>query len=83
MTGAAIGKRLQQIRVAAGISQPALAEAAGIPVGTLRNLEQGRRIPRLDTAAKLASALGVTVDALLSDNGPAAAQRPPRRKKGK
>jgi transcriptional regulator with XRE-family HTH domain len=84
MLDVTIGKRLQRLRQAAGVSQPALARAAGIPVGTLRNLEQGRRIPRLDTAGKLARALGVSVDALLG-NGDAAAETKPaavRRKKG-
>jgi transcriptional regulator with XRE-family HTH domain len=58
------GQRLQRLRQAAGISQSKLAEAADIPIGTLRNLEQDRRIPRLDTAAALAHALGVGLDAL-------------------
>jgi transcriptional regulator with XRE-family HTH domain len=77
-----IGKRLQRLRQAAGVSQPDLARAAGIPVGTLRNLEQGRRIPRLDTAGKLARALGVSVDALLGNGDAAAAAKPAKRKKG-
>jgi transcriptional regulator with XRE-family HTH domain len=75
-----IGKQLQKTREAANISQAKLAKAAGIPVGTLRNLEQGRRIPRLDTAIKLARALGVTLDELTGDGG---AEEKPKRKKGK
>jgi transcriptional regulator with XRE-family HTH domain len=58
------GQRLQRLRQEAGISQPKLSAAANIPVGTLRNLEQDRRIPRLDTAAALAHALGVGLDTL-------------------
>ena len=59
-----LGQRLQRLRQEANLSQPALANAASLPVGTLRNLEQDRRVPRLDTAAALASALGVSLDAL-------------------
>jgi transcriptional regulator with XRE-family HTH domain len=59
-----MGERLQELRRAAGLSQPGLAQAAGVPVGTLRNWEQGRRVPLLDTAAAVARALGVTLDDL-------------------
>jgi transcriptional regulator with XRE-family HTH domain len=61
------GQRLQRLRLAGGISQPKLAAAADIPIGTLRNLEQDRRIPRLDTADALARALGVGLDILAGD----------------
>lgn len=46
------------------MSQTDLAKAAHVPIGTLRNWEQDRRIPRLDTAASIAKALGVTLDQL-------------------
>jgi transcriptional regulator with XRE-family HTH domain len=62
-----LGQRLQRLRMAACISQSQLARAASIPVGTLRNLEQDRRVPRLDTADALARALGVGLDALVGD----------------
>jgi transcriptional regulator with XRE-family HTH domain len=67
VTKETFGQRLQRFRLAAGISQPKLAAAAMIPIGTLRNLEQDRRIPRLDTADALARALGVGLDALTGD----------------
>ena len=70
-----VGDRLQKARQAAGLSQPQLAEAAGVPVGTLRNWEQGRRVPLLDTAKRVADALGCTLDELA---GPA-----PKKRKGK
>ena len=41
--------RVQQVRRSTGLSQPAFAEAFRIPVGTLRDWEQGRREP--DAAA--------------------------------
>lgn len=61
------GQRLGRLRQEASMSQPQLAQAADIPIGTLRNLEQDRRIPRLDTADALARALGVSLDTLTGD----------------
>ena len=43
------------------------AEAAGVPVGTLRGSEQGRRRPSIDAADRVAHALGITVDELIGD----------------
>jgi transcriptional regulator with XRE-family HTH domain len=59
------GRRLARLREAAGMSQPALAEAAGVPVTTLRNWERGRRQPLALALGSLADALGVTADELL------------------
>jgi transcriptional regulator with XRE-family HTH domain len=58
------GERLKRLRERAGMSQPKLAEAAGVPVTTLRTWEQGRREPLLGAALKLAVALRVTLDEL-------------------
>jgi transcriptional regulator with XRE-family HTH domain len=69
--GGGRGELLQRLRQAAGLSQPQLAEAAGVPVATLRDWEQGRRAPPLDTAARVAVALGVSIDEL-AGAGPAA-----------
>jgi DNA-binding XRE family transcriptional regulator len=63
---------LARLRCAAGVSQSQMAAAAGVPLGTYRNWEQDRRLPRLDTAALLAKALGITLqelgNALVVDN---------------
>jgi transcriptional regulator with XRE-family HTH domain len=59
-----MGERLQQLRHAKGLSQTQLAAAAGVPVGSLRNWEQGHRTPLLDAAARLAKALGISLDVL-------------------
>jgi transcriptional regulator with XRE-family HTH domain len=64
-----MGQRLQRLRLAAGLSQSQLAGKSGVPIGTLRNWEQDRRVPLLDTAARVAQALGVTLD-LLAGLGP-------------
>ena len=57
-----MGQRIAQLRRERGLSQEALAAAAGVPVGTLRGWEYGRRTPLLDAAAKLAKALKCTID---------------------
>jgi transcriptional regulator with XRE-family HTH domain len=59
-----MGERLKRIREAKGFSQTELAAAAGIPVGSLRGWERDRREPLLGSAAKLAVALGVSLDEL-------------------
>jgi len=55
------GDLLRRYRLAAGLSQEALAERAGLGVSTIAALERGRRnAPRADTLALLADALGLT-----------------------
>jgi transcriptional regulator with XRE-family HTH domain len=55
-------ERLKQLREQAGMTQAELAEGATIPLGTLRDYEQGKRRhdPSLRVAARLAAALGVS-----------------------
>jgi len=76
-----MGERLQRLRQAKGLSQADLAARARVPVGTLRNWEQGRRVPRLDAAAAVARALGISLDVLAG--GLAAAVEPARRARRK
>jgi DNA-binding XRE family transcriptional regulator len=73
-----LGQRSQRLRRLAAVSQVKLAMLACVPLGTLRNWEQGLRIPRLDLAAKVARALCVPVDALVADG-----EKKPKRKRGK
>ena len=83
-----IGKKLQALREAAGLSQTALAQRAGVSIDSLRNWEQDRVLPRIDAATKLARAMGVSLDALAVDGDeakPAVAKpagKRPRKKKG-
>jgi transcriptional regulator with XRE-family HTH domain len=81
--GESMGERLQTLRQGAGLSQPALARAAGIPVGTLRNWEQDLRVPRLDVAVKLADALGCTLDELAGRTPSAGQGEPKKPRKGR
>jgi DNA-binding XRE family transcriptional regulator len=73
--------RIQQLRAAAGLTQAALALAVGVPIATVQAWEQARRVPRLQTAVKLARVLGTTVEALAGDLGQG--EKPRRRPKGK
>lgn len=55
---------LRDLRDKAGLTQQELADLANMPVGSLRNHEQGHRLPSFIAAAKLARALGVPLDKL-------------------
>jgi transcriptional regulator with XRE-family HTH domain len=59
-----MAQNLKRLRERAGLTQPQLAAVAGVPVGSLRCWEQATRMPLLYAAAKLAKALGVTLDEL-------------------
>jgi transcriptional regulator with XRE-family HTH domain len=62
------GLRLKELREAAGLTQPQLAEKAGQSKAGIANLEQGRYDPSWSTVQALAGALGVDCRAF---------QRPP------
>lgn len=49
--------RLRELRVRLGFSQRELAEAVGVHESALSRWESGERVPRLDTAARLALVL--------------------------
>lgn len=57
-------ENLHRLRTEAGLSQMELCRKSGISIDSLRNWEQGRVLPRIDAVVKLATALGVQVDAL-------------------
>ena len=56
---------LKAARRRANLTQKALAERSGLPLRSLLNWEQGRRLPRLQTARRLAKALRVPPAELL------------------
>ena len=78
--GETMGERFKRLREAAGLSQSEAAAKAGLPFGTLRNWEGGRREPLLSAAAKLAVALGCTLEELAGIDAPA---QPPKRRGNK
>ncbi len=55
--------KLAGLRGEAGLSQDGLAERSGVPAGTIRNLEQGIRLPTWPTLLRLARALGASLGA--------------------
>jgi transcriptional regulator with XRE-family HTH domain len=67
--------KLKHLREAAGLTQAALAKAAGVPLRTYQTWEQGIRTPLIDAAAKVAEALDVSLDEL-AGIGP-----PPRKRR--
>ena len=60
-----LGRRIRRLRNSAGLSQVALAGAAGIGRVTLVRLEKGEHTPRYRTLEGIARALGVDVSELL------------------
>jgi transcriptional regulator with XRE-family HTH domain len=56
------GDKLKQLRQQKGMTQAKLASVSGIPVGTIRDYEQGKRDPLLSNAQRLAKALAVSLD---------------------
>lgn len=61
---------LRQIREAQGLSQRALASAAGITQAGLFRLESGATDPRLSTLRRLTKVLGVTVAEIIGEGRP-------------
>ena len=54
------GQFLAEKRAAAGLTQQGLAQKSGVPLGSLREFEQGRREPLFSNMQKLAAALGAS-----------------------
>jgi transcriptional regulator with XRE-family HTH domain len=54
--------RLRGLRLESGLTQEALADRAGVPLGSLRAHEQGQRIPSWVSVVGLSKALGVSTD---------------------
>ncbi len=63
------GRRLVELRKAAGLSQYELAEMIGEPQPNIAYWELSDKPPRSDVLHKLADALGVSIPELLSVNG--------------
>jgi len=65
MNAADCARRLAAARVAAGLTQEEAAKRSGMAQPTWARLESGRRMPRLDIAARAAAAVGISLDALV------------------
>ena len=60
------GKKIRKFRKALGLSQVALEDKSGVPSNTIARLERGEHTASTPVLRKLAKALGVTVNDLLS-----------------
>lgn len=57
---AAVSERLKLKRDQLGLSLRQLSEAAGVSFETIRKIETGKAIPKVDTCERIAIALGVS-----------------------
>lgn len=61
------GKRVRQLRLAAGWTQEQLAEAAGITTTYASDLERGTKVPSLTIVLRISRAFRTSVAELLTD----------------
>lgn len=64
---ARLGNNMKKLRLAKGISQGDIARALKVGRGFVSNIENGKTNPTLATIAKLARAIGVSVDKLMNN----------------
>ena len=63
----AFGKRVREVRLEAGMTQEALAEAAGLHPTFVSNVERGYRLASLATLVQIARGLEVPAAILVED----------------
>jgi len=63
----AFGDRSREARESLGWTQLELARRSGLSPSVVSMVESGKRSPTLDTASKIARALGSSLDELVSD----------------
>lgn len=68
-------ERLMRARSAKGLSKHELEELSGLSRGAIKAYERGNTLPRIDSLAKLAEALGVSINWLTYGNHPPKADR--------
>lgn len=66
-------RALRSARLARGLSLRALSSLVGMPYSTLSKLENGKMTMTYDKLIRLAQGLGIDIEVLVSDDGPAAA----------
>lgn len=67
MLNTSIGKKIQICRKDLNMTQAEFAEKIEVSTDYVGMIERGERIPKLETFVKIANALGVSADFLLSD----------------
>jgi transcriptional regulator with XRE-family HTH domain len=73
------GQKLKELRLQAGLTQTQLADFSDVPLGTIRDYEQGKRDPLFSTAHKLARALKQSLDVFAPQPRPRTARSKSRR----
>lgn len=63
-----IGRRVQQLRKARGLSQADLADITEMSVAYISHIETGVKRASLESVVRIANALNVTVDQILNGN---------------
>ena len=58
-------KEIRRLRKRAGISVKALSSIAGVSMMSIYRYEQGKRTPDVDVAARIATALGCSIETLI------------------
>ena len=69
--GHLVGRRLREVRLQAGLTQPDLGEKARMAAAEISKIENGRRTPTLETLERLTKALGVAVEDVVASPAPA------------
>lgn len=64
--GGLLGQRIRELRKKRGLTQVEFAALCGVPQSRISTIENGSRIPNLETVLRLASALDCKVTALMS-----------------
>lgn len=78
-----LGRRLQAVRVQAGLTQQALCHKANLSYSTLTKIERGAiKAPSIFTIQNIAAALGIGLDELMAGAVPALAAKKQRSKSG-
>ena len=63
-----LGSNIQKIRKEAHMSQEDFAENCGLSVELISLIERGQANPRMDTLAKIAAYLNVSISEMLQDS---------------
>lgn len=61
----ALGARMRELRVKAGLTQAAVSDRTGIHRPIIARLEGGAHVPRIDSILRYARAIGVQPSAIL------------------
>lgn len=64
--GGLLGERVRELRKKRGLTQVEFAALCGVPQSRISTIENGSRVPNVETVIRLARALGCKVTALMS-----------------